>query len=149
MNPLDALAATWDVEMVVDSDVVARARIVSEWIADGQFLLHRSETTLPEDPPQVWRDNAPTWSAVVIGADDRSGRYGYLYADSRGVHRVYEMSLEGREWRVWGRAGPEFFQRFLGVLSEDGGRIDTRWERSTDAEAWELDFEGSYTRVQR
>jgi hypothetical protein len=56
------------------------------------------------------------------------------------------MALDGNEWRVWGRAGEEFFQRFLGVISDDGSRIDTRWERSADAETWELDFEGSYTR---
>ena len=146
MNPLEALAHDWDVEMVPDGVVVARARIVSEWVGRDQFLLHRSETTLTDDAPQGWHDNAPTWSTVVIGTDDRSGRYGFLYADSRGVHRVYEMALDGNEWRVWGRAGEEFFQRFLGVISDDGKRIDTRWERSTDGESWELDFEGSYSR---
>lgn len=146
MSPLEALAGDWDVEMIPAGVVVARAHIVSEWIGDGQFLLHRSETTLADDAPQVWRDNAPAWSQVVMGADDRSGRFAYLYADSRGVHRVYEMALEQREWRVWGRAGEDFFQRFLGVISEDGKRIDSRWERSTDAETWELDFAGSYTR---
>ena len=146
MNALEQLAGDWDAEMVVGGAVVARAQIVSEWIGDGQFLLHRSRTILPDDAPQVWRDNAPTSSSVVMGADDRSGRFAYLYADSRGVHRVYEMSLDDREWLVWGRAGEEFFQRFRGVVSEDGARIEARWERSADAEAWELDFEGNYTR---
>ena len=146
MNALERLAADWDVEMVSGGAVVARARITSEWIGNDRFLLHRSQTTLPDDAPKAWRDNAPTWSTVVMGADDRSGRYGYLYADSRGVNRVYEMALDGNRWRVWGRAGEEFFQRFLGVIGDDGRRIETRWERSTDAETWELDFEGSYTR---
>jgi hypothetical protein len=147
VNPLERLAADWDVEMVSEGSVVARARITSEWIGEGRFLLHRSETVLPEDAPQLWRDHAPKWSTVVMGADDRSGRYAYLYADSRRVNRVYEMALDGNEWRVWGRAAEEFFQRFLGVISDDGRRIDSRWERSTDAETWELDFEGRYTRV--
>lgn len=146
MSALERLAGDWDVEMVSGGAVVARARIQSEWVGPGPFLMHRSETTFPDDAPQGWRDNAPTWTTVVIGIDDRSGRYAYLYADSRDVHRVYEMALDGNEWRVWGRAGEQFFQRFLGVLTDDGGRIDTRWERSTDGETWELDFEGSYTR---
>jgi hypothetical protein len=146
MNALERLAADWSGEMVSGGVVVARAQIVSEWIADGQYLLHRSTTTLPDDAPQAWRDNAPTWSTVVMGVDDRSGRFAYLYADSRDVHRVYEMALDGNEWRVWGRAGEEFFQRFLGVISDDGNRIDARWERSKDAETWELDFEGRYRR---
>jgi hypothetical protein len=146
MTSLQTLAGEWEVEMVSEGEVVARARISSEWIGDGDFLVHRSQTELSDAAPQVWRDNAPTWSVVVIGADDRSGRYGYMYADSRGVHRVYEMALDAQEWRVWGRAGPEFFQRFLGVISDDGNRIDMRWERSTDAENWDLDFDGTYTR---
>src|SRR4051794_32448369 len=116
MTKLEALAGTWDVELVADGEVVARERIVSEWIGEGNFLLQSSRTELTGAAPQVWRDNAPTSSVVVIGTDDRSGRYAYLYADSRGVRRVYEMALDDREWRVWGRAGPEFFQRFLGEL---------------------------------
>src|SRR5689334_16409942 len=116
--------------MVADGLVVARQRLRSEWIATGSFLLQSAETTLTDAASQVWQDNAPAWTRVVIGADDRSGRYGYLYVDSRGVHRVYEMALDGSEWRVWGRAGEEFFQRFFGVISDDGTRIATRWERS-------------------
>jgi hypothetical protein len=82
----------------------------------------------------------------VIGADDRSGNYGYLYADSRGVKRVYEMSFDEREWRIWGQAGPDFHQRFIATISDDRNGIDGRWERSRDGESWELDFELTYTR---
>jgi hypothetical protein len=57
------------------------------------------------------------------------------------------MALDGNEWRVWGRPGEEFFQRFLGIFSEDGSQIETRWERSADGDSWELDFAGSYSRV--
>ena len=56
------------------------------------------------------------------------------------------MAFSGRDWRIWGQAGPEFFQRFSGALSEDGRRIDARWERSRDGETWQLDFELTYTR---
>jgi hypothetical protein len=143
---LDRFVGEWDVEMRADGDVVALERVVYEWIADGDFLLTRSETQLTDAAPQVWRDNAPTSSTVVIGADDYSGGYGFLYADSRGVKRVYEMSIDGDETRVWGESGPSFFQRYVGTFSADGKRIEGRWERSTHNENWELDFESTYVR---
>ena len=147
MSALERLVGEWEMEMSPEDVVVARAHLVYEWIADGDFLLERSTTELTDDAPQIWRDNAPTSSSVVIGADDYTGRYGYLYADSRGVKRVHQMSIDGDEIRIWGESGPEFFQRFVGVFSADGRRIDGRWERSTDGQTWELDFEGTQTRV--
>src|SRR6476659_9982165 len=107
---LDVLAGDWDVRAVVDGNTVSTARYSYEWIEEGAFMVHRAQVQLPADAPQVWKDNAPTSMVAVIGRDDRSGRYAYLYTDSRGVHRVYEMSLEGRDWRIWGRAGETFFQ---------------------------------------
>jgi hypothetical protein len=118
-----------------------------EWIEDGAFMLQKGTTEVAPGAPQIWHDNAPTTATVVIGRDDRSGRYGYLYRDSREVHRIYEMSLEDGTWRIWGRAGENFFQRFAGTFSEDGQRIAARWERSEDAENWELDFDGVWERV--
>jgi hypothetical protein len=56
------------------------------------------------------------------------------------------MSLDDREWRTWGVAGPEFHQRSTGVFSDDGKRIDVRIEQSRDGETWELDFESIYVR---
>jgi hypothetical protein len=106
----------------------------------------RSDAEFPPDIPQAWRDNSPFPLTVIIGADDRSGDFGYLYADGRGVRRVYSMSFDGREWRIWGQPGPEWFQRFTGELSEDGRRIDARWEQSKDNKSWELDFEMVYER---
>src|SRR4051794_1112000 len=102
---LDALVGQWEFTAVVDGKAVTTTRQSFDWIADGAFLLGRAETSIADDAPQIWKDNAPRSASVVIGCDDRSGRYGYLYVDSRDVRRVYEMSLEGREWRIWGRAG--------------------------------------------
>jgi hypothetical protein len=44
MTSLQTLAGEWEVEMVSEGEVVARARISSEWIGDGDFLVHRSQT---------------------------------------------------------------------------------------------------------
>lgn len=147
MEELQVLIGDWTLSVEVDGRSVSSARYTFEWSADRAFLFHHGKAEISEDAPQLWRDNAPRWVSVVIGRDDRSGRYGYLYADSREVRRVYEMSFDGRDWRIWGRAGESFFQRFHGRLSEDGSTIESRWERSSDAETWELDFEATYRRV--
>jgi hypothetical protein len=146
-NALETLIGEWQVVATLgDGTRVSDSRTSFEWIADGDFLLQRGGFEPPEDGPQVWKDNAPQSFTTVIGADDRTDRYGYLYADSRGVKRVAEMSFDGREWQIWGQPGADWYQRFRGTVSDDGNRIDGRWENSGDGESWELDFELTYTR---
>jgi hypothetical protein len=146
MKQLEELVGEWDVSAVLDGRTMATGTHRFTPVEGGAFLAYSGETKVADDAPQLWHDNAPTSFHVLIGLDDASGRYGYLYWDSREVRRVYEMSFEDRVWRVWGRAGEEFFQRFVGRVSDDGREIESRWERSTDGEAWELDFEGTYRR---
>jgi hypothetical protein len=62
------------------------------------------------------------------------------YYDSRGVARVYEMSLADGAWKLW-REAPGFCQRFSGVLSDDGTRIDGAWQKSDDGAEWTHDFD--------
>ena len=80
---------------------------------------------------------------------------GYLrrFFDSRGVVRLYQMSLEGRTWTLLRTAADfsplDFSQRFVGAISADSNRIDGRWETSYDrGQTWELDCPLSYTRIQ-
>jgi hypothetical protein len=93
----------------------------------------------------TWRENSPLPTTALIGLDDTTGEFTMLYADARGVHRVYRMTLVGDVWTVW-RDAPGFNQRFTGTMSADGNRIDGRWEMSKDGETWNLDFELSYVR---
>jgi hypothetical protein len=60
---------------------------------------------------------------MITGADDHTETFSMLYADARGVCRVYQMSLDGAAWKIWGQAGPGFFQRFEGSFSDDATRI--------------------------
>ena len=84
-----------------------------------------------------------------------SGPDGYLqhYFDSRGVVRLYRMSLKDSTWTLL-RTKPdftplEFSQRFVGTLAPDGSRIDGRWETSHDqGHSWDLDFPLSYFRLE-
>ncbi|TMK78683.1 MAG: hypothetical protein E6G45_05835 [Actinobacteria bacterium] len=69
-----------------------------------------------------------------------------LYADARGVSRVYEMSLSDGVWEIW-RDAPGFCQRFTGTFSDDGRAIAGYWDRSRDGSSWERDFDLTYTKV--
>lgn len=89
--------------------------------------------------------DAPFPTTAVIGLDDATDDFTMLYADARGVHRVYRMTFGHGEWRIW-RYAPGFNQRFTGTLSADGDTVDARWEMSKDGETWQLDFELTYTR---
>jgi hypothetical protein len=83
---------------------------------------------------------------MIISGDESVETCTALYYDSRGVARVYQMSFAQRTWALW-RQAPGFWQRFLGILSEDGGAIRGAWEKSADGSAWEHDFDLIYTRV--
>jgi hypothetical protein len=56
----------------------------------------------------------PAAAVWIIGRDD-SEPDAVLYADLRGVSRVYRMSLEDRHWQMW-RDGADFYQRFTAQI---------------------------------
>ena len=148
LDRLDVLVGDWVMTASVAGQTTVDARVRMEWIEQGRFLLQRADADAPRaDAPRAWHDNFPFPTTMVIGYDDHSGTYSVLYADGRGVSRAYRMSLEGRTWTIWGQAAPEFFQRFVGTIAEDGAVVAGRWERSSDGESWENDFDGTYTRV--
>ena len=118
------------------------ARVSFEWLAGKTFLIERWEIPVPEAPDGI----------AIIGADPQSeGGYLQHYFDSRGVARVYKMSLEGGVWKLW-RDAPDFSpldfsQRFTGTFGDDGRTIQCRWEICDDGSTWEHDFDLVYTRV--
>jgi hypothetical protein len=72
-------------------------------------------------------------------------------SDSRGVVRVYQMTIEDGIWRLQ-RDEPDFsplpfHQRYTGTFSADGQTIEGRWETSGDGRHWELDFGLIYAKV--
>ena len=111
-------------------------RVSFEWLDGAPLLIQRWQVDLPEAPN----------GTAVIGCDGMNDTYFQLYTDERDVQRIYEMSLDGRVWKLW-RTGEPFSQRFTGELSEDGHAITARWEMSEDGETWTTDFELSYTKV--
>lgn len=112
------------------------ARATIEWHDSGAHLVQRTTTDVPGAPDSV----------SIIGCDAANGTYFQLYSDERGVCRVYEMSVEGGEWRLW-REGEPFSQRFTATISDDGETISGRWEKAPDGSGWEPDFDLTYRKV--
>jgi hypothetical protein len=108
----------------------ARGQVVFAWIEEGGLIAMRQG------------DDA-TW---IIGRDDKSDEYTILYYDSRGVSRVYQMTLDNKKWRIW-RNKPEFSQRYEGQIGDDYNTITSHWEKSTDGrKTWNHDFDMTFTR---
>lgn len=146
---LDVFVGEWEVEarFPVDgtgnsaggADVRARSRF--EWVLDRQFLVQRSEVPIAEAPDGM----------AVVGADPQTGTYTQHYYDSRGVARLYTMTLADRVWTLTREAADftplDFRQRFAGTFSEDTDTITGGWEKSFDGDRWEHDFTLVYRRV--
>lgn len=140
---LDRLVGAWT-EHVDHPDIkgVPDGRVTFAWALDGQYLLQRATIPQPEFPDGL----------ALIAPDGEGGTYRQHYFDTRGVARLYRMRLADGVWTLW-RIAPDFSpldfcQRFAGTFSDDGDRIDGRWEQSHDGGAtWGLDFPLTYTRV--
>ncbi len=145
---LKLLLGEWEMEASVEGVPLARGKTTFEWFEDKAFLIQHSvsEPPLPTTP-QIWIDNNPNPITAVIGLDDSSQKFCYIYVDARGVRRVYQMDLEDNIWKIWGRTGAKFYQRFEGIYNNDKETIESKWESSKDGKKWELDFDVKYVRI--
>ncbi|MEA2448554.1 MAG: hypothetical protein QOG63_486 [Thermoleophilaceae bacterium] len=140
-SALDQLLGTWDLEASFSSaPEPGRGWATFEWELGGRFLLQRSGADHPAAPDGL----------CIIAPDVSGGGYTQHYFDSRGVVRLYEMTLADGVWTLL-RTKPDFTpldfsQCFTGRFSDDGDRIDGRWETAKDGSSWELDFGLVYTR---
>ena len=115
---------------------VFRGRSEIAWIEDGDYLVVRDEVDAGEFPAGTW----------IVGGDDSSDECTSLYHDSRGVSRVYQMTLVDRVWKIW-RFSPGFNQRFVGQLGRGTKTIRGHRETSGDGTLWEKDFDLVYRKV--
>ena len=137
---LEPLVGRWRMELynaafLPDPDTRAIGSIEIDWIEDGWALRMRQGDS--ENP------RAAVW---IIGRDEGEPGYSVLYADDRGVSRIYRMSFEDGRWQIW-RDTPGFSQRFLAQVDPDARTIRGSWEKSVDQGAtWEHDFNVDYIR---
>lgn len=138
LQRLEPLLGTWSMEATPPGGEPwpGEARMSFEWHDSGAHLVQRWSVEMPGAPGGV----------AVIGCDAANGSYYQLYSDERGVCRVYEMSIDAEEWRLW-RQGEPFAQRFRARF-EDGGRtIRGRWELAEDGAEFRTDFDVVYRRL--
>lgn len=116
----------------------AHGRSSFEWLMEGSLLLWRFD----------WDSGGPPNALSVIGHDDANvaDTCSMLYADVRGVTRIYQMRLEDGVWKMW-RDSPGFSQRMVGTFSADGASINMHGELSRDGTHWEQDLDVTYTRT--
>jgi hypothetical protein len=132
LKALEALVGEW----ALGDPAAPVGRTSFSWLEGGFFLVQRWTVDVPGAPDGI----------AVVGLDATTGGLVQHYFDSRGVARVYGMSLEDGVWKLW-RNGPDFWQRFRGAISEDGTTIAGSWESSADGSSWQHDFDLAYTKV--
>lgn len=139
LDRLEVLVGEWTIEAGPPGGPLwpGEARASFEWLEGRTFLIQRWTIALPEAPDGI----------AIIGLGDEPGTFRQHYFDSRGIHRVYEMTLGDGVWRLWRDATPPFPQRFLGTFSDDGRTIAARWEKAEDGTDWSVDFEMTYRKV--
>ena len=145
LDRLDLLAGQWEMEASFEAGyfgpgspaMTSRGgRTAFEWLEGRFFLIQRFAAGDPAAPGGI----------AIIGASGEPGTFTQHYYDSRGVARVYRMSLDGRTWKLR-REAHGFCQRYTGIISGDGAVITGAWEMSADGRDWEHDFGLSYLRA--
>jgi hypothetical protein len=139
LERLDALVGKWTIEATPPGGPrwPGGGRVTFEWMESRTFLIERWMVDLPEAPDGI----------AIIGAGDEPETFRQYYFDSRGVHRIYEMTLRDGVWKLWRDAPDPFPQRFSGTFSDDGKTITARWEKAEKASSWETDFDLTYHKV--
>ncbi len=148
LGRLDVLVGEWTMEALFPNAPGGEgagedspARTTFEWLPGRQFLIQRWEVPHPAAPDGI----------AVIGFHQDRQTYLQHYFDSRGVARLYEMSLANGIWTLL-RTTPDFSpldfsQRYAGTFSKDLRTIHGSWHSSTDGTNWTQDFELNYTKT--
>jgi len=138
LAPLSVLVGEWRVELSNAEFLEPGASMFGSmsvtWLDDA-FLVRRTATEA-EGPPT---------SVCVIGRNEDRDDYELLYADDRGVSRIYRMTFADGVW-IQHREDPGFHQRFEGRVEPGGDRISAEWSKSHDDGAtWQHDFDLTYS----
>ena len=136
LQRLDMLIGAWEITMHASGRLGegAAAQATFEWLEGDRYLIQRSTA---DDP---FPDGIS-----IIGFDEERDGLAMHYFDSRGVARVYDLGFDGETLEMSRPLEPgDFAQRFKGSVSEDGSRMEGRWEFSEDGKDWGLDFELTY-----
>ncbi len=117
LDPQDwqTLVGTWTLEAthpLLPGDEI-RGEMTFEWLDGRRLLIQRSHYEHPEIPDAI---------AIFGVIDDQLSMH---YFDSRGVHRIFTVSLSQGTLR-YARNAPDFSQRFTLTFSDDRDTIAGR-----------------------
>lgn len=144
LDRLDVLVGQWEMAATFQAgffgpespEITAHGRARFQWLEGRRFLIQRFVNEHPAVPSGI----------AIIGTSEKRNSFAQHYYDSRGVARVYRVTLEGREWRLW-REAPGFWQRYTGAISDDGTTITGAWEASADGREWRHDFDLTHVKT--
>ena len=132
---LEVLVGKWTAEAVDPrSGEPIRGTMTVEWLEGGGYLVQRTTLENPVFP-----------RTLSMFGPDRAGRIVQHYFDSRGVARIYDVSLEDGVLTL-SRDDEDMAQRYTGRLSGDGSAIEGAWERTGEDRAWMHDFALTFRR---
>ena len=135
MEGLEPLIGEWTTEVRHPDIGVVHGEMSVEWLEGGGYLIQRSTMEDTRFPRGI----------TVIGPDRSGEKIVQHYFDSRGVARIYDISLEAGVLRMW-RDDADFAQRYTGRFTDDGSAIEVALERTEPDGTWVHDFDLTYRR---
>lgn len=138
LEAFDVLIGDWLIEMAHPAfeDTLVRGRTTYEWLEGGRFLIQRAANEHRDFPD----------SLCVIGIMEGDQDLSMQYFDSRGVHRVYEVTFDGRTLTL-NRDEPGFAQRATARLGDNGSTLTGLWQLNRDDQGFRDDLEFTYRRA--
>jgi hypothetical protein len=151
-DALNRLVGDWTTEAKHPAlpGVIVHGTAVTEWLDGHRFLISRAHTDHPDFPDSISIlgftdqdrvDDAPGGD----GADVVESRLCMHYFDSRGVFRIYEVSVDDETWQMW-RDATGFSQRFTGTFVDGGQTINGQWQVALDDINWNDDLQITFRR---
>jgi hypothetical protein len=104
-----------------------------EWLDGERFLVFRAGVDHPDFPDSI----------SIIGDTDGLRMH---YFDSRGVHRIYEMTVTADGWEI-ARDAPEFSQRLWVTFADEDNTMIGKSKISVDHKIWDDDLQITYYRA--
>lgn len=150
LKRLVALVGSWSTEATHPQfpGLVVRGTVSVEWLEGERFLIHRARTDHPDFPDSIsiigFTERARVDEPVSASSDPQMKMH---YFDSRGVFRVYEVSIDADSVR-FSRHDPGFSQRFTGRFDAAGNGILGLWQVSKDDVHWADDLAITHRRTE-
>src|SRR6266545_1641595 len=147
LERLGRLVGAWATEATHPAvpGVVVHGTVDFEWLEGERFLIYRARTDHPDFPDSISVIGTTDADRVDPGASEPSATTESLtmhYFDSRGVFRVYGVSID-EALRIW-RDAPGFSQRFTGAFADGGDTFGGTWQLCTDDVNWNDDLAITY-----